>query len=120
MRRHGAPLVEDPERVGDVIDLGIDETAWLAPHAHPSHPLGHRHSGHPSRTAGRPLTPTRPTAVGSRPTWTTALVIADPFQSLSITSLTRLDNRARDGVRPRTQKDLREVCVVDDVTDPPV
>ncbi|HZA76416.1 MAG TPA: transposase [Acidimicrobiales bacterium] len=32
----GTPLVEDPDRVGDVTQLGIDETSWLR--ATPSHP----------------------------------------------------------------------------------
>ncbi len=33
---HGTPLVEDPERVGPVHKLGVDETSWLQ--ATPSHP----------------------------------------------------------------------------------
>jgi transposase len=33
---HGTPLVEDPDRVGAVAQLGIDETSWLK--ATPSHP----------------------------------------------------------------------------------
>ena len=33
---YGTPLVEDPERVGPVRKLGIDETSWLT--ATPSHP----------------------------------------------------------------------------------
>jgi hypothetical protein len=36
VREYGTPLVEDPERTGDVTDCGIDETAWLA--ATPTHP----------------------------------------------------------------------------------
>lgn len=30
VREHGTPLVDDPERTGDVEDLGIGEAAWLA------------------------------------------------------------------------------------------
>ncbi len=31
---HGTPLVEDPDRVGEVAKLGIDETSWLAANRH--------------------------------------------------------------------------------------
>ena len=31
---HGTPLVEDPDRVGAVAQLGIDETSWLAANRH--------------------------------------------------------------------------------------
>jgi transposase len=30
VREHGEPLVDDPERVGEVRQLGIDETTWLS------------------------------------------------------------------------------------------
>jgi len=30
VREHGEPLVDDPERVGQVSALGVDETSWLA------------------------------------------------------------------------------------------
>lgn len=37
VREHGEPLVDDPARIADVADLGIDETCWLAATAeHPS------------------------------------------------------------------------------------
>jgi transposase len=30
VREHGQPLVDDPDRVGEVRQLGVDETTWLA------------------------------------------------------------------------------------------
>ncbi len=30
MRDHGEPLVDDPDRVGAVRALGVDETTWLS------------------------------------------------------------------------------------------
>jgi transposase len=36
VREHGEPLVEDPERIGAVRQLGVDETSWLT--ATPQHP----------------------------------------------------------------------------------
>ena len=30
VREHGEPLVDDPERVGEVTALGVDETTWLS------------------------------------------------------------------------------------------
>lgn len=49
---HGQPLVDDPARISDVEDLGVDETAWLA--ATPAHqnPVGHRPGRHPPRAPG--------------------------------------------------------------------
>ncbi len=29
VREHGKPLVDDPDRVGVVAQLGVDETSWL-------------------------------------------------------------------------------------------
>ncbi len=29
VREHGEPLVDDPDRVGVVAQLGVDETSWL-------------------------------------------------------------------------------------------
>ena len=49
VRQHGQPLVDDPARIRDVDDLGIDEMSWLAPRrATP----GHRPGGHPPRMPG--------------------------------------------------------------------
>ena len=31
VREHGEPLVDDPDRVGAVGQLGVDETTWLRP-----------------------------------------------------------------------------------------
>ena len=33
VRRHGQPLIDDPERVGVVTGLGIDETSFLKANA---------------------------------------------------------------------------------------
>ena len=33
VREHGEPLVDDPDRVGEVRALGVDETTWLAANA---------------------------------------------------------------------------------------
>jgi hypothetical protein len=43
VREYGQALVDDPERVGQVRKLGVDETTWLtATREHPD-PLRHEH-----------------------------------------------------------------------------
>jgi transposase len=125
---HGEPLVEDPERIADVEDLGIDETAWLA--ATPEHPtlwatglVDTRRGRLVDVIEGRDAAKLRAWLHQRDPDWLTAVatvsidpheayrsglsphlehatVVADPFH------IVRLGNRGVDDVRRRTQKDL--------------
>ncbi len=128
VREHGEPLVDDPDRIGDVVDLGIDETAWLA--ATPIHPTLWA-TGLVDTCAGRlvdvicgrdaaalrewlarrdqewlesvttvSIDPHEAYRKGLSPHLGHATVVADPFH------ITRLGNRAVDDARRRTQKEL--------------
>jgi transposase len=125
---HVTPLIDDPDRIGGVEALGIDETAFLA--ATPAHStlwatglvdvrrgllvdviegrsahilrswLGQRS---PEWLAGVEVVSIDPFEAyrsGLAPHLSHAVIVADPFH------ITRLANRAVDKVRRRTQQDL--------------
>ena len=46
---HGTPLVDDPDRIGTVTQLGVDETSFLTRQPDPCHDLRHR----PGRPQGQ-------------------------------------------------------------------
>lgn len=128
VREHGTPLVDDPGRISEVVDLGIDETSWLA--ATPTHSTlwatglvdtargrlvdvieGRDAAKLREWLAGRPaewleavvtvsIDPHEAYRSGLTPDLAHATVIADPFH------IVRLGNRAVDDVRRRTQRDL--------------
>jgi transposase len=128
VREHGRPLVDDPDRIRQVEDLGIDETAWLA--ATPQHPtlwatglvdtrrgrlvdviegrdaaqlrgwLGARDPAWLDGVATVAIDPHEAYRSGLSPHLDHATVIADPFH------IVRLGNRVVDDVRRRTQRDL--------------
>lgn len=122
---HGRPLVDDPDRIDNVEDLGIDETSWLA--ATPTHPtlwatglvdtrrgilvdvIKGRNAAELRRwleaqgqewlagVATVSIDPHEAYRCGLKPPLDHATVVADPFH------ITRLANRAVDDVRRRTQ-----------------
>lgn len=128
VREHGEPLVDDAERIDDVGDLGIDETAWLA--ATPKHPtlwatglvdtrrgrlvdviegrdaaklrswLAERPASWLGGVASVSIDPHEAYRNGLSPHLEHATVVADPFH------LVRLGNRAVDDARRRTHKEL--------------
>jgi transposase len=127
VREHGQPLVEDPERICHVRDLGIDETSYLA--ATPEHPtlwatglvdtdrgmlvdvIEGRNAAELRRwleamgpewlagVATVSIDPHESYRQGLHPPLDHATVVADPFH------ITRLANRAVDDVRRRTQQE---------------
>jgi transposase len=128
VREHGEPLVEDPDRIADVADLGIDETSWLA--ATPEHPslwatglvdtaqgvlldvirgrsaaelrrwLAERTTQWLERVATVSIDPHEAYRLGLSPGLAHATVVADPFHIVA------LANRAVDKVRRRIQREL--------------
>lgn len=128
VQEHGRPLVDDPERVDAVKDLGIDETAWLR--ATPTHPTLWA-TGLVDTVAGRLMDVIRGRDAGGLRAWLAAqdaewltgvatvsidphesyrlglnpdlghaVVVADPFHIVA------LGNRTLDKVRRRTQQAL--------------
>ena len=93
--RHGTPLVEDPERVGWVRALGIDETSFLsvtcADGARPKSRSGSR----PSKWSPRPSPRATGGAIAEHLEHTVRF--ADPFHGV------RVADRCVDKVRPRVQ-----------------
>jgi transposase len=125
---HGTPLVDDPDRIADVADLGVDETSWLAATAEHATLwatglvdtargrlidviegrdakilrdwLAQRPGGWLAQINTVSIDPFEAYRAGLRPHLTHALVVADPFHII------RLANRALDKVRRRTQHEM--------------
>jgi transposase len=125
---HGRPLVDDPDRIGAVADLGIDETAWLAAtHEHPTlwatglvdtaagtlldvivgrsaaelrRWLAERDEDWLARVATVSIDPHEAYRLGLSPDLDHVTVVADPFHIVA------LANRTVDKVRRRIQREL--------------
>lgn len=128
VREHGQPLVDDPARIGEVADLGIDETCWLAATAehHSLWATGLVDTAHgvlldviKGRSAAElrrwltqrsaewlkgvatvSIDPHEAYRLGLSPSLAHATVVADPFHIVA------LANRSLDKVRRRIQREL--------------